>query len=252
MTRQEILAVAKPILFNSEMVRAILEGRKPATRRAIKPQPIHDGHFWALGSAGWSDTISHITPVPGHTLYNRMPYKPGDYLYVRETWRVQAAHRFEADARIEFKAGGPMQTRQFANGSSQDINRMDYDAFLAKWFDHARWHPSIHMPKEAARLFLRVTEVRAERIQDITDKQIENEGIRVWSKDGKLFKYAPADHEGDAPAWPWTECPRTPRYAAKRLWDSTIKPADLPIYGWEANPWVWVIGFERVIPEETN
>ena len=76
----------RPILMNTDMVRAILEGRKTVTRRAMKPQPVLDGHFWRLGGAGWGDNISSFHPVPCHSLYNRAPYHPGDILWVRETW----------------------------------------------------------------------------------------------------------------------------------------------------------------------
>lgn len=233
MTRQEILAVARPILFNTEMVRAILDGRKTVTRRVVKA-PYYIDNADVCQSSG---TAMHKGTNGTHGMpYPDSPYKPSDILYVRETWRVQAAHRFEADARIEFKAGGPMQTIQFANGSSQDVNRVDYDAFLAKWFDHARWHPSIHMPKEAARLFLRVIGVRAERLQELNGKDMEKEGVKT----GITHFKNPINNFGNAERF------REPVKEFSSLWDSTIKPADLPIYGWEANPWVWVIDFERV------
>lgn len=167
MTRQEILAVARPILFNTEMVRAILGGRKTATRRIIKQNIKAILHSQARAD--------HPELSDKHFIRRlcSAPYQPDDYLYVRETWA-------------------------FDTGDTADDVGTGYFIYKADEQCSAlhRWHPSIHMPKEAARLFLRVTEVRAERIQDITDKQIENEGIRVWSKDGKLFKYAPADHEG--------------------------------------------------------
>lgn len=81
-----------------------------------------------------------------------------------------------------------------------------------------KWHPSIHMPKEAARLFLRVADVRVEQLQDIDDDGVVAEGMEI----GAHFD---------------------------ELWDSTIKPANRPIYGWAANPWVWVIEFERISEE---
>lgn len=76
----------KPILFNTEMVRALLEGRKTVTRRVVKPQPVLDGHFWKLGGAVWNDSVLSVPALFGHSLYNRAPYQPGDVLYVRETW----------------------------------------------------------------------------------------------------------------------------------------------------------------------
>ncbi len=206
----------KPILFNTEMVRAILDGRKSVTRRVVKPQPAdviteEERINRALSGA---DPYGFCVGTLDTELLKNSPYRPGDILYVRETWRVQAAHRFEADARIEYKAGGPMTTIQFPGRGSQSCNRAKYDAFVEKWADD-EWHPSIHMPKEAARLFLRVTGVRVERLQDMQPYDIAFEGFR-----------------------------RQRDFIA--LWDSTAPPR----YGWIANPWVWVIEFERISKEE--
>ena len=107
------------------------------------------------------------------------------------------------------------------------------------------WNPSIHMPREAAREWIRVTDVRAEQLQSMTDSDCMREGVREWTKDGKLSKYYPADAEGDAPACGWKDCPRTPKGAMQKVWDATIKKSDMDIYGWDANPWVWVYKFER-------
>ena len=87
------------------------------------------------------------------------------------------------------------------------------------------WHPSIHMPKEAARIWLKVTDVRVERLQDITSEQICKEGVEVEE---------PHVLNGEEK-----------RYAFSSLWNSTIKKSDLDRYGWDASPWVWVIEFER-------
>ena len=87
------------------------------------------------------------------------------------------------------------------------------------------WHPSIHMPKEAARIWLKVTDVRVERLQEITSEQICREGVEV--------------------EYPHVLNGEEKRYAFSRLWDSTIKKSDLDRYGWNASPWVWVIEFER-------
>ena len=87
------------------------------------------------------------------------------------------------------------------------------------------WHPSIHMPKEAARIWLKVTDVRVERLQEITSEQICREGVEV--------------------EYPHALNGEEKRYAFSTLWNSTIKKADLDRYSWDANPWVWVIEFER-------
>ena len=178
MTRSEILQVAKPILFNTEMVRAIFDGRKTVTRRVIKPQPEGINDIIYMCNGNWyispDDCGQSETPV-------KPPYKPGDYLYVRETWRVLAAHRYEADARIVYRSGGDDLTIRFPFGNTDSINRDEYDRFIEKWYPNGNWHPSLHMPKEAARIFLRVTDVRVERVGDITEQEAHAEGFNSVS-----------------------------------------------------------------------
>ena len=167
----------KPILFNTEMVRAILDGRKSCTRRIIKPQPT--AHYGTQ------------CVIP--------PYKPGDILYVREIWcglPVNEAGHFRGHPIYYYKADGDLRPEGWRGA----------------------WHPSIHMPKEAARIWLKVTDVRVERLQDMTDDDAEAEGC--------------FDYTSTALGFP-------------DVWDSTIKKSDLDRYGWAANPWVWVIEFER-------
>lgn len=243
----------KPILFNTPMTQAILDDRKSCTRRDPFQIPAgykYKGLYWVELPRG-KRLCAVFHHEDGTDINVPARYEPKDVLWVRETWRVQAAHRFDADARIEFKAGGPMQTVQFANGGSHGIDRMDYDSFITKWFhEETKWHPSIHMPKEAARIFLRITDVRVERLQEITDDGCKTEGIVGWSKDGSLYKYAPADEEGDYPCFEWSKCPRTPQEAMRSLWDSTLTKDKLPLCGWEANPWVWAYGFQKITKKE--
>ena len=97
----------------------------------------------------------------------------------------------------------------------------------------AEWRPSIHMPKKAARIFLRVIDVRVERLQDITSGQIDAEGCKEWAYSAKTGELLPS-----GPSF------------FRIKWNRTIKPSDLPLYGWDANPWVWVIEFERIGREE--
>lgn len=230
----------KPILFNADMVCAILEGRKTVTRRVVKLK-YSNTHLEMFTNKYGTRLIEKQNEEPGvttiknsdgttaHTLLacieKAPPYRPGDILYVRETWCVQSARRFDADARIMFKAGGDMVRIQFPGGGTQYHSRTQYDAFVHKWADD-RWHPSIHMPREAARIFLRVTDVRVERLQDITEKDMQQEGVitRPLLNDFEKF---------------------ISQKSFALLWDSTIKPADRALYDWEANPWVWVIEFER-------
>ena len=195
----------KPILFNTEMVQAIKNGWKTQTRRVCKGQgecnPVQCGYH--------------------------PPYKPGDILWVRETWRpIEASSA--GWCRIEYKAGG---AEYFQN-------------VIAVPKYQEPWHPSIHMPKEAARIFLRVKDVKVQRLREMSEADCMAEGIREFTKDGKLFKYS--TQSGDMPTIPWADMPVTPGTAFAKLWDSTIKPADRDWYGWAVNPWVWVIEFERI------
>ena len=228
----------KPILFNTDMVRALQDGTKTATRRPVKPH-------YREGEAGFRVVTNKHTGQyvrieifdewEDETRWLNEPYRPGDILYVRETWRVQSARRFDADARIMFKVGGDMVRIQFPGGGTQYHSRRQYDAFVSKWADD-RWHPSIHMPREAARIFLRVTGLRVERLRKIDGRGILAEGIDNGSSNpamGKRFE-------------------NMQRMAFQRLWDSTIKKADRALYGWTANPWVWVISFELISREEAE
>lgn len=215
----------KPILFNTEMVRAILDGRKTCTRRAIKPQP-DEKHKFPLGFVTDSTEKKKagcfgfgIDEYGGSIQYAKPPYQPGDILYVRETWQCWRAHRYEATADIRFRAGGDDVRLQFANGNTDSINRLDYDTFVHKWFSHyGEWKQSLFMPKEAARIWLKVTDVRVERLQDMTDDDAEAEGCFDYTSTALGFL------DGGIPY---------------------IKKSDLDRYGWNANPWVWVIKFER-------
>lgn len=209
--------MAKPILFNTEMVRAILEGRKTATRRVVKGQK----NGWELLILKSNDVMVKVREnakeykekyvrlsglwatfvwdgIPELPMV-KAPYEPGDILWVRETWSPvnvrprRYIYKADVDRRIGEGVGLPL-----------------------------RWHPSIHMPREAARIFLRVTDVRVERLQSMSHEDAEQEGC--WCDEGGLAM---------------------PRDKFAEVWDSTIKPKDRPTYGWEANPWVWAIEFER-------
>lgn len=214
----------KPILFNTDMVRAILDGRKTCTRRVVK--------FKHGQNPKWTGYIPD-----GPVLYGsnnipaaKAPYSPGDILYARETWRVRNVYG-------DFKYGNRTAEIEFKAGGEYAYMRVQEDAI-----NERRWRPSIHMPKEAARLFLRVTDVRVEHLQDITEEQARAEGampfcLSVDSEDTP-------DSERT-----WHEVgPALPDFI--RIWDSTINPAALNQYGWDANPWVWVIQFQQFSKEE--
>ena len=219
----------KPILFNTDMVRAILDGRKTATRRIVKAPVLYSGteppsrifRDGDLFQFKWNTgkTVGGFSIKP--------PYLPGDILYVRETWRVLRAHRYDANADIVFKAGGVWSRVCFANGGTDSADRDEYDRFIEKWYPTGNWHPSIHMPKEAARLFLRVTDVRVERLQEIMNDSPgpNNQVVREGCKYGCDFI---------------------------AIWESTVQKQDRAHYGWDANPYVWVIEFERCEKPEVD
>lgn len=211
------------------MVRAILNGEKTVTRRCVRykysntEMKMHtdkygtrlieiqkdvEGETFGKNPDGstWHKLLGYIEPKP--------PYQKGDILYVRETW-----HKY---------------TKRVGNGESCRLQEFyGYKASIANSEDaNEKWHPSIHMPKEAARIWLKVTDIRVERLQDITIESIRDEGLLSM-----------AVHAGDMDIaiQEWSI-----------LWNSTIKKSDLDRYGWEANPWVWVIEFERCEKPEGN
>ena len=195
----------KPILFNTEMVRAILNGEKTQTRRIMKPQPM----FYTGRKYIFKDDECPKKWVQCDNIIDTYRYKKGDILYIRETWGEgweEGTYIYKADDKL---ADNPL---------------FEYSTKLI-------YKPSIHMPKEAARIFLKVTNVRIANLQDITDEEAKKEGANF--KNGKNVG--------------WEEkMERTAIQRFAEIWDKTIKKNELDIYGWNANPWVWVIEFERV------
>lgn len=196
----------KPILFNTEMVKAILEGRKTQTRRIAFPRNDlrefdHPPYtHWFRGRAYKSfDSFLKDCQTP------KCKYLPGDILWVRETWST-------TDKCGLFPPWPSNGTHYMYKG----------DSLEQELIKEARWFPSIHMPKEAARIFLRVKDVRMERLQDMDEEAAIAEG----------FADSPAGT--DSPLLRFTE-----------LWDKTVKRDDLREFGYHANPWIWVIEFER-------
>ncbi len=195
----------KPILMNTEMVRALLDGRKTVTRRVVKPQPCGIPYQMPMAS-----TWPHYFGQTGSDAVFSPPYWTGDILWVRETWQFIPC----IDCRLYIHGGCRDTPVTYENKDSVSEGCFVYRADYPEP-DRLYWHPSIHMPRQAARIFLRVTGVRVERLQDIDDDGVLSEGLEIG---------APFDE----------------------LWNRTVKPKDCPLYGWEANPWVWVIGFERI------
>lgn len=190
----------RPILFNIEMVRAILEDRKTQTRRLVKGLPLAEPWFTVEdGKPMMCDENGEWYPAERFSVV-----QPGDILWVRETWAKDVG-------RYMYRANYSDTEKFYMNG--REIRMV--------------WSPSIHMPRKAARLFLLVKDVRCERLQDMTVEDCALDGgfcmdaVKVIGVE-RLFG---------------------------KLWDSTIKKADIPCYGWGANPWLWVIEFERINPQ---
>lgn len=213
----------KPILFNTEMVRAILDGKKTCTRRIVKGA-IPDDAMWGytmFTPKGCVSCRGVYADEYGEKFF-RLPYQRGDILYVRETWC-----RYGKLDDFDHVIDGTEKYYYLADGA----NPTPYNCFLVQrngydeYKDTPVWHPSIHMPKEAARIWLEVTDVRVERLQNIDGKGCVKEGIEE-----EPLKYVGEEFV---------------KGMYHDLWDSTIKKSDIDRYGWDANPWVWVIDFER-------
>lgn len=215
----------KPILFNTEMVKAILDGRKTVTRRTIKRKYDNTHIKWKEDKYG-KRLIEIQDDIEGETHGRREdgttwrklrwyreiepPYRVGDVLYVRETWCRGADiwNCKKTSPEFFYKADGIQE--QYSEAK--------------EYLPQPKWRPSIHMPKEAARLFLRVTNVRAERLQEITEKGAQDEDANPATNNSGIAH----------------------RALFIDIWNSTVSAKDADLYGWGANPWVWVVEFKRI------
>ena len=254
-----------PALFNTVMVRAIFDGRKTVTRRVVKLK-YSNTHLEMRTDKYGTRLIELQNEEPGvttiknpdgtttHTLLAarevHAPYRRGDVLYVRETWCWCPCW----DCGHDSDAGcTEMPSSRFYNADRQEYGCYGYKASFANGeqpFD--RWRPSIHMPREAARIFLRVTDVRAERLCSIDVKGMLLEGLNVslygedveqWREDILTDFSISNSGRGDITRWVGYNLAAWKDF--EMLWNSTIKPAAREKNGWAANPWVWVICFER-------
>ena len=226
MNRAELLKISKPILFSTPMVRGILEGNKTVTRRVIKLD---------LGLADMDKTDNSYLYIPtdtqeGYTHAKDLcRYQKGDYIYVRETFR------YVSIGEVTYEGECIWQEDVIQFKASQDEFDEKYGDYIG---EYDKWKPLIHMRKDLARLFLKVTDVRVERLQDITEIQAENEGITCKSSSFRetltLLRNINLPHA-------------VSRFSV--AWDEAVSKKDFKRYGWESNPFVWVIEFERVVPE---
>ena len=233
----------KPILFNTEMVRTILDGRKSCTRRIVKPQQLvgllpdkcKNGvpEEFLKEKKFMFKPYCDMTDIELINTAYKAPYQPGDILYVRETWERFECWNCDGDER----GNCPKEPKK-------SVLDKTCGCYMYRATDEisgdAKWHSSIHMPKEAARIWLKVTNVRVERLQEITEEQACMEGTDPWDEvcyenNGWHPTFSDPDSGGDPNMID----------GFHKLWNSTIKKSDLDRYGWNANPWVWVIEFER-------
>lgn len=204
----------RPILFSAPMVRAILEGRKTQTRRVVKPQPEHGVESCHYSPTGWAKAHEKgggaCTCVPV-----RAPYGvPGDQLWVKETWRTEA--RYDALKPTQLPDGVLVSFDADYTGEPNDGCR-------------GKTRVSLHMQRRHSRISLRITDVRVERLNDCSEADALAEGVVPCWPDG-----VPIQHDGSGGI-----C----REAYAELWEHINGPGS-----WAANPWVWVVEFERVTP----
>ena len=212
----------KPILFSTPMVQAILDGRKTMTRRIVKPRYRDDESGFQVITRTSDGACVRVEKIDlnesgifadGSERYVNEPYQPGDILYVRETWNINKSGSIE-EWNYRYKADG-------------DEN----------WWLSA-WRPSIHMPKAAARIWLRVNAVKAEHLQQISQDDMMLEGCWPGCADciehGGCYLPDVCGYVRDA----WV-----------KLWDGQYADSD---FSWNSNPWVWVISFEQIEKPEVK
>lgn len=241
----------KPITLHTDDIHVILNNETGSLRQVLKPQP---------ASSLTDEEINRLWTPSCH-----------DTLYIRETWRVQSAHRFEANVRIEYKAGGPMSVIQFPGNRSDSGSRIEFDKFVSKWADN-KWHSPISMPREVARLFLLAKRVYMARLKDITVEEIEKAGFQVeippvckqqldpnfpTPEQRAVFEHMTKEQQDEYiqnlarhTYIGWQDYTNRMFQAYATAWDRRFAPSDLPKYGWNANPRVLVTEYKRVDKED--
>lgn len=251
----------KPILFSTPMVKAILSGSKFQTRRVVKPQPEIQNRKSMLNSPYCTmDDGSLIFATAGSLGEHRNPpYQPGTILYVRETWYYEE-HMHDLTAGEPDLPGGRYSHRYVYKATNPD-----YPVNVG--VGEQGWKPSIHMPREAARLFLRVKNVRVERLQDITEEDARDEGVKD-PYDYQAPEYYEQPHmrgfeiNKSAFAGLWDSIYSKPKKVYAKDEDGNIFISHYESFPFDgesrtetykgkphyicANPWVWAIEFERI------
>lgn len=228
----------RPILFNTQMILAILDGRKTQTRRIAKvtSHRCKDGFITPLSGFVPRSIKDHISYCP----YG----KPGDKLWVRETWQGPLFYDEIPENWNSDKYKTPEYCYYKASGDSCDFTDAD-DNFVE------RWRPSIHMPRWASRILLGITDVRLELLNDISNADAISEGLKAITKDARTIKHGIPDRDGypgnDNNGWEWCDWDASPVLAYKKLWES-IEGAG----SWDLNPFVWVLEFNVISQNERN
>jgi hypothetical protein len=236
----------RPILFSAPMVRAILEGRKTVTRRAVKgfqiptedtAIPIGDRQRWsAIGQRDPRYGFCVFGSTEAECAKELEQYAPcphgrrGDRLWVRETFAIESNRWADDPYSPPHKDGRP--TQRYEDDKWDQPHYKATDAEPELWYDDrdssgCRWKPSIHMPRWASRILLEITDVRVERLQDISRADIRAEGLQC-PPELASDDVSPNYRDWYPAAW-------------RELWESTGG-------NWDANPWVWVVEFKRVTP----
>lgn len=238
----------KPIFFQPWEIQKILDGTKSEKRVPITPQAKYCtaflGHYLLLSDTPIEHRGDSITAMKADIIIP--PFHVGDILFVCEPWRIQSARRSEPNIQIEFRAGGPMAAISFQGCKNQSHMRDSYDAFIRKWGTSSAWHSPVCMPYLAARFFLRVQQIRVERLQDIDDAGAEKEGLRYWDDVCQDETWHPTFYDPDSGGNP----SEVDGFA--KLWDEPIKADSLPIFRWDSNPWVIVLDFDTISKEEAS
>lgn len=253
----------KPILFSGDMIRAILDGRKTQTRRIMKPQIAGP---WQVEDPPVFGRITSPHPLKGRfgvfiranrdTKFPRAdlipcPYgQPGDLLWVRENWRPYAWHEGDpvdieftdgtvraCECRLEDEARNidwEVSIWESASAECQKAGLELNDEGVYSWEpgeSPLKWRPSIHLPRWASRITLKITDVRVQRIQEITRQDAAAEGVCL---------------DLDKPLPKWCQSNRFPEENFRALWDSINEQRETGKYRWAANPWVWALTFEVI------
>ena len=240
----------RPILMSAPMVRAILEGRKTQTRRVVKKQPpqdLNDGRWYADRYNGgpqwcwWGKPGTDVHNKVAHHIGQVCPYgQPGDRLWVRESFCLEGGDDYALEESRYPRDGRPVRP----NNADDDST-----GWMVPWYratdgepnivpddlpdssdDRTRWKPSIHMPRWASRITLEVTEVRVQRLQDISPEGILAEGVDNGSSNPSM-----GERWANMQRMAWTD-----------LWDSIN--GQRPGCAWGDNPWVWAVSFKKEKP----